>query len=272
MNTTDIPEKDVSKGSGLSLGRSTRRLNPRAREFLSFNGQHEDIKKPNVASFTRNLIGDLFEKKDENPDAKPSINTAAADSALPYNPFQVISNQPQRHEPTTQSSEGFGGIPVSNTSASTFGPLFGFAPPTGPARPPTLGGGFPLPFSLHCSSLGLNKGTPFMPRGPMDLANDLTLQSLLLNINNQLPFNTNVQPSLNTQQPSGGAPGGIGSHPGPVPKPRIPDTKDQQAYEAWIEWRKATEPGYAIECKTRQQRRARRNVTTSITAQAVSAV
>ncbi|CAH0053192.1 unnamed protein product [Clonostachys solani] len=34
----------------------------------------------------------------------------------------------------------------------------------------------------------------------------------------------------------------------PVPKPRVPDPGDQQAYEAWIEWRKANEPGYAIEC------------------------
>lgn len=46
----------------------------------------------------------------------------------------------------------------------------------------------------------------------------------------------------------------------PVPKPRVPDPGNQQAYEAWIEWRKANEPGYAIECKLRQQRRAQRNM------------
>lgn len=44
-----------------------------------------------------------------------------------------------------------------------------------------------------------------------------------------------------------------------VPKPRVPDANGQQAYEAWIEWRKANEPGYAIECKIRQQRRSQRN-------------
>jgi hypothetical protein len=43
-----------------------------------------------------------------------------------------------------------------------------------------------------------------------------------------------------------------------VPKPRNPDPSDQLAYEAWIEWRKAHEPGYAMECKMRQRRRAQR--------------
>ncbi|KAI9172509.1 hypothetical protein HJFPF1_02011 [Paramyrothecium foliicola] len=46
--------------------------------------------------------------------------------------------------------------------------------------------------------------------------------------------------------------------PSAVPKPRKPDSRDQQAYEAWIEWRKANEPGYAMQCKLRQQRRAQR--------------
>ncbi|CAG9999646.1 unnamed protein product [Clonostachys byssicola] len=54
----------------------------------------------------------------------------------------------------------------------------------------------------------------------------------------------------------------------PVPKPRVPDPGNQQAYEAWIEWRKANEPGYAIECKLRQQRRAQRNMGSKPHAQA----
>ncbi|KAG5983646.1 hypothetical protein E4U55_007634 [Claviceps digitariae] len=46
--------------------------------------------------------------------------------------------------------------------------------------------------------------------------------------------------------------------PRPVPKPTIPDTKTQQEYEEWVEWRKTYEPGYAMACKVRQQRRAQR--------------
>ncbi|KAK2065468.1 hypothetical protein LY76DRAFT_499343 [Colletotrichum caudatum] len=46
--------------------------------------------------------------------------------------------------------------------------------------------------------------------------------------------------------------------PRPARKPRAPDAFAQQNYEAYIEWRKANEPGYAIECKTRQSKRANR--------------
>ncbi|KAG5987690.1 hypothetical protein E4U54_004900 [Claviceps lovelessii] len=46
--------------------------------------------------------------------------------------------------------------------------------------------------------------------------------------------------------------------PRPVPKPKNPDPKTQQEYEAWVEWRKANEPGYAMACKARQQRRVQR--------------
>ncbi|KAM3429521.1 hypothetical protein NHJ13734_008138 [Beauveria thailandica] len=44
----------------------------------------------------------------------------------------------------------------------------------------------------------------------------------------------------------------------PVPKPTLPNAGAQLAYEEWIEWRKANEPGYAVECKVRQQRRCQR--------------
>ncbi|QPH05135.1 hypothetical protein C2857_002714 [Epichloe festucae Fl1] len=49
--------------------------------------------------------------------------------------------------------------------------------------------------------------------------------------------------------------------PRPVPKPKSPNPKTQQEYEAWVEWRKSNEPGYAMACKLRQQRRAQRRGT-----------
>ncbi|KJZ79574.1 hypothetical protein HIM_01043 [Hirsutella minnesotensis 3608] len=48
--------------------------------------------------------------------------------------------------------------------------------------------------------------------------------------------------------------------PLPVAKPKVPNAGDQQAYEAYIEQRKAMDPGYAMECRLRQQRRARRGL------------
>ncbi|KAK0388306.1 hypothetical protein NLU13_4551 [Sarocladium strictum] len=44
----------------------------------------------------------------------------------------------------------------------------------------------------------------------------------------------------------------------PVRKPRSPNAMAQNDYEAWIEHQKATTPGYALECRLRQQRRAQR--------------
>ncbi|KAG5993054.1 hypothetical protein E4U43_003595 [Claviceps pusilla] len=55
-----------------------------------------------------------------------------------------------------------------------------------------------------------------------------------------------------------GTPGALPVPPRPVPKPKNPDPKTQQEYEAWVEWRKANEPGYAMACKARQQRRVQR--------------
>lgn len=48
--------------------------------------------------------------------------------------------------------------------------------------------------------------------------------------------------------------------PRPVPKPRAPNASDQQKYEEYIEMRKATTPGYALECRMRQQQRAQKKL------------
>ncbi|KAJ2901702.1 hypothetical protein MKZ38_001512 [Zalerion maritima] len=53
---------------------------------------------------------------------------------------------------------------------------------------------------------------------------------------------------------------GVSAPPMPVKKPKVPNAAQQQAYEAYIEWRKANQPGYAEECKVRQARRVMRAV------------
>ncbi|KAL7918822.1 hypothetical protein ACQKWADRAFT_230676 [Trichoderma austrokoningii] len=125
--------------------------------------------------------------------------------------------------------------------------------------------------------------TPTMPLQPLSLPNPAMLQPLSVLhplagnilgypapplVNTTLPLtNGVVNPFLNmppsSQMPlMGGAPPPPPpplSQPHPVPKPRRPDPRDQQAYEAWIEWRKTYQPGYAQECRIRQQRRAQRS-------------
>lgn len=276
LHTVFTHENESSRDSGVSLGNSTKRLNPRAREFLSFNGQSEEVPGENcTVKFRRTLVDGLFPKQCEDYNGKLSLNSGVADHVSPYNPFPVISNQLQHCEMTTHSNAGFGEVPFSNVCASAFGPLFGFAPPTGPVLPPTFRptSGFAPTLNLPHPSLGLESGFSATPRGSVDLSPlKSTLQSFVMNMNNPLPLAVNTQPSLRMQPLPCGTLGGLGSQHGPVPKPRIPDAKDQQAYEAWIEWRKATEPGYAMECKNRQQRRARRTVDITVPARVVSNV
>jgi hypothetical protein len=70
-----------------------------------------------------------------------------------------------------------------------------------------------------------------------------------INTTPQLPYN----PTLGSS--------GYSPCPPPVSKPTLPDPIHQQQYEEYIEWRKANEPGYALACKSRQQRRAQRGST-----------
>lgn len=120
---------------------------------------------------------------------------------------------------------------------------------------------------------------PAIPLQPLSLINPAMLQPQpvlqpmsgnILGFPAPTPMNppftlsaSSTTPFLNmpsSQMPlMGGAPHPSQQQPHPVPKPRRPDPRDQQAYEAWIEWRKANQPGYAYECRMRQQRRAQRS-------------
>lgn len=187
-----------------------------------------------------------------------------------FSTLQAI-NRPFPLFPTTYGAEkmdgtslaGFGTIPSLNMSATGPGPL--------PGLPP-----FPFPLSA-CQPLGLN-ATPGVASGTIPgfgmglgaggcqpsggLTNQLNLGAISPAMQ---PFSVSPAPLFNNLPglPLPSAPlaatGGVHSQPRPVPKPVNPNPGQQQAYEAWIEWRKATEPGYALECKNRQQRRAQRN-------------
>ena len=103
--------------------------------------------------------------------------------------------------------------------------------------------------SLHMAAPAYTGGLVSMggpaPMGPKVFMPPAPMRS----IHNPFPCGTPV---------FGPAPTMLGPPP-PVPKPKNPDPEQQQAYEQWIEWRKANEPGYAQECKQRQIRRAQRS-------------
>ncbi|KAF4584108.1 Tryptophan RNA-binding attenuator protein-like protein [Ophiocordyceps camponoti-floridani] len=122
-----------------------------------------------------------------------------------------------------------------------------------PAEPCPLYGPMSMPYHQALIPLPMPQ-PPGMPG---------TLQPLrpppLVGLGNRLP----PQPSWTNGAGQGFGTGPMAGppnvdRPAPVPKPRVPNACDQQAYEAYIEQRKATEPGYAMECRLRQQRRAKR--------------
>lgn len=245
----------------------SRGLNPRAREFLSFPGaipmttttQNQDEQKP-----SQKLTGDLL-------DLEGGKECGKRDESF-FNTLQAI-NRPVPLLPTDYGAEkmngtclpGFGTFPTLNMSATGPGPLSGLPPFSFPlstfqplglnARPEVASGTIPG------FGLGLGAGG-FPPSG--GLTNQLNLGAISPAMQ---PFSVSPTPFVNNLSalPLPSAPpattGGVNSQPRPVPKPVNPNPGQQQAYEAWIEWRKATEPGYALECKNRQQRRAQRSST-----------
>lgn len=248
-------EKQDSGDSGICMAANPKQLNPRAREFLSFTapglptpGDH------GLARLGQDQGASLTYGKLETSCASVSTEKATPDSGL--------------------------------LNGQTPGLLGKAAPSMTPN----------VPHCLSSSLLGLKPppglGVP-VPRPPMDV----TLPSVAPHTGSALDAATLAALSAMGSQTSLSSPKlaahhlnlgmatsipWVGSYPdsmgaglpyplwksvgvpapprAPVPKPRKPDTRDQQAYEAWIEWRKATEPGYAMECKNRQQRRARRHL------------
>jgi hypothetical protein len=228
------------------MGSNAKQLNPRAREFL-----------------TRDQVTNLIDEKLDGVNEKSVTEKAAIDLVLPHERIPAVPRKQEGLEGKTDSPVAFEGMASSNVSHSSFGPLFGIAQPSNlglptvrPPLDPTVPSVIPLPgVGLHGGSIvnftgagGQASLSPVKPAPPIPN----------VGMTAALPFMNNFPVPLGMPTPSWGGVGGLRPLPCPVPKPRKADTQDQQAYEAWIEWRKATEPGYAMECKNRQQRRTRR--------------
>ncbi|KAK5987256.1 hypothetical protein PT974_11380 [Cladobotryum mycophilum] len=207
-------------------------LNPRAREFLS---------------------------RDEFPTLKFREDSAISGCSEPD--FQPFSRMPLASK-TEKPQAPLGSHLVATNTTMQLGFGYGPVPPI-PLDGLLSGGLLPITTDqLQC----------FGPAPTLTPLPTLTTQPVLQPIAGNI-LSLPPTPILNTVFPLAGpvnpclvAPAcplpvaGAASRPPAVPKPRRPDPSDQQAYEAWIEWRKANEPGYALECKLRQQRRAQRSM------------
>lgn len=236
FSSRDSHEKEHSGDSAISVDSRCQgnSLNPRAREFLSY--KPFSYKEP-----TQGLV------MNQSQDSLPTLGYEKTDTR----------EKPLMHESLDPASIEEPSVPFPIIKNKDFQPLSSILPPgfMGPFLIPTLPGLGPLPSLV--TPLGVtpypHQGQQFNPPPgfPPSLPPSYPLSTTGFNNPSVPEFNSPAYgPAFNSRPFM------------PVPKPRKPDATTQQAYEAYLEWRKTNEPGYAMECKRRQQRRAQRQAFT----------
>ncbi|XEV00646.1 hypothetical protein FSHL1_005933 [Fusarium sambucinum] len=268
-NTTYPKKKEWSQDSGVCMDRDSLNsgLNPRAREFLSF----KNFARESTSSEESGTSGQEFFQQ-------ISLGNSSEESECLVNqPVEVESTNLNHHMPPMKR-DCLDTSQKGNTSPGTSSISFGVQGPVGFDLTSNM-----LPFSNDPFSFGAYQ-TPMQSIAPPGLISSLGLVTpigkwpSITNFGNQLnlptanlPFQScavapnpligaNATPQL-PYNPTLGTTLGSSEYsacPPPVSKPMFPDPIQQQKYEAYIEWRKANEPGYALACKSRQQRRAQR--------------
>lgn len=222
--------------------------NPKAREFLSL-GYRQNSRRPlpwdtDVAALQTSQT--LREKASHNLNPLPQPASAAWPKAnpLPFNPYLTPQDQ-------SNFVNGSLNVPVAPLGAGfNLGPV-----PETLDTPQYLAGNPVSQPSVFAVPPATSIQTPMMPFGNLTAQQIAAAQQMAalpylasLAALGPMPLLTGLErPNFpaNSQRP-------------PVPKPVFPNAGAQLAYEEWIEWRKANEPGYAVECKARQQRRSQR--------------
>ncbi|KAG6088765.1 hypothetical protein E4U15_005177 [Claviceps sp. LM218 group G6] len=192
-------------------------------KFSSIGGGHD----------TRNSL---------NPKAREFLSFSKADSQAPIMPRRPLLSSYDFLSAAKDSASNLAGFAATRMAAVPDGPGI----PVGAGTVPALFPNYLGPPNI-LGHYGLELGTN---PAPLNLV-PVTLETLKSSDGLATPGWPTLVPM----------PCGSGSQsvpPRPVPKPRSPNPKTQQEYEAWVEWRKANEPGYAMACKVRQQRRAQR--------------
>lgn len=261
-NVLHTESGDEEPDTGVDAVAKFNSLNPRAREFLSFaNNQSlcntdstmEDDDESVRMHSTRKTPNETTIPLFTEPSSQLDPTQVGCDlSPLPLLNFDAVANV---NNSCFQSNQ----VPKSNNSIMPALPLS--LPGMAHVIVPTLNGLQLLPLT-YLPALAPTTGAA----GIHALANT----SLGPNLNKMQPIpkatpaptpapaaatTTETAPAhSSTAVPAPGS-----ARPRPVPKPKVPNAMGQQAYEAWIEWRKANEPGYAQECKMRQQRRSQRS-------------
>ena len=228
-SSSGIHEKEESNDSAIFIDSKCqpKNLNPRAREFLSYKHHSCDIQEPNPVLGHR--LGSVSDRKTNSTDEPIDDGSSGRGSTGDLNvPFPIIKNNAIQ-QLNSLLPLGFVG-PFSIPTTPPLAPVLNLTQPSGATTYPPQGLQFTVPPGLS---------TSLAPTYPLPT----------------LGFSPPPVPGFNTSLPGPT----VSNRPlMPVQKPRKPDAATQQAYEAYLEWRKTNEPGYAMECKRRQQRRAQR--------------
>lgn len=239
-STTSSRRAEGSKDSDYASDK----LNPKAREFLSFRPDESGgAEKGKQRGFQASSCESLNDGGSPT-DMWAGVGFEARDQAAPYEPVPVVyGTAPQyadiRSLMPIPPGFGLANVLVPAVNAVTGPPQMGTFARQPPLAPAWLGGASMLPRPSMSGS------------SPYHIAGS-AFQSLPARFHTPAPaVPAHPLPTSATQASAFG-------RPAPVPKPKVPNAWDQQAYEAYIEQRKAMEPGYAMECRLRQQRRARR--------------
>ncbi|KAF5656789.1 hypothetical protein FHETE_10791 [Fusarium heterosporum] len=257
--------KEVSQDSGTSVDTNTvaQGLNPRAREFLSFQkGFSTTPGSQDIASLSNE---DLLETMHSRKCVEIGNNTAHEPGrrGMADLSHAIPIKRPVADDKSDESIEGpcVSAVPLSKQVPEAFDyttdmlPTSTFAFTAGPYNPSVQS--MPLPGALTgvglCAAMGnLMTPTAFGNQSNMTAANAL-LQSYGVTPGPIFGGTASIPIHYNPMMA-----GAYSARPLHVSKPTGNDPSQQQQYEAYIEWRKANEPGYALACKARQQRRAQR--------------
>ncbi|KAF4440534.1 hypothetical protein FACUT_3443 [Fusarium acutatum] len=259
--------KDSSNDSGIRIDSDvlTHGLNPRAREFLSFkrsfpaapqtlgivNFPEDDILKSMLLSQTENG------SEDTGRNAIRTTSHNMDDISVPVLQSDIGANSTESATvPVVSTANSTKQDPGEVNYSSKTSPLAKYGSPGGACGPPVQNiltpgvlPGLGLEIMPTPATFGntpsLAMFSPLLQQYPVASGHFMGTSAAP-----QILFNTT--PGSSCYQP----------RPHPVPKPTNPDPIQQQKYEEYIEWRKAHEPGYALACKGRQQRRAQRGIAT----------
>jgi hypothetical protein len=263
-----LRNKDTSNDSGIRIDSDvlTHGLNPRAREFLSFKRSFPATPpSQGVINFPEDGLSNsmvLGQSETGNEDTVGNtVKTASRnmdDVSIP--PLQSgigVNSTRGTSVPEVTTADTIEDDPGEFNYSSKISPPAKFGFPGGACDPPVRD--ILPPGVLPGLGLGGILATPatFGNTPSLAMFGPLLQQYPVASG----PFmGTSAAPQMLFNSMLGG--GCFSARPHPVPKPTNPDPIQQQQYEEYIEWRKANEPGYALACKGRQQRRAQRGSAT----------